>query len=503
MADELRLNRINKFYGGTVHGDRDRQTGVCLNVEEVDIFSNPNWIEPETIFATDTGIARKITGYTVADNDTGYAYGVSSDGDAEVWSLATISVDNPGNWATFNESANDVHPNGNIIWHGWADETSHLYYPTISGTTVTLRKLLISGPTETSVGTLSGLDGTRDRIPMLRANGELYIGNGGLISKIDDSGAFSEAAFTLPTGWEAVSLDVISDEMFILCRSTEVSKNISKIFLWDLTSSTGFTDEINIPMGGPQIVINHSEIIRVVCAKSGESKIFELLGKLPIETHRLENVSEETDAQPIVPDQSKFIRDNILYFGLWKTDKTGLYAVGKTGARLPTALVLSRRFDTSDYSKHKPQAANAFGPNFFCAFDDNGSADFARIEGNNSPTRSSNAVYESIWVDSDTPETIKEWSGFFVTTKPLPDDCTVTIDARVDNATSYDTNATKVLTNTDDQTHSGGNANTSWFRVWTSVVGRVIQVKISFTSSTTTKATVYLVSFLSRETKLV
>ena len=224
MAEEsaVKISVIDKFYGGITHDDTDIDIGVALNVEEIDIFTNPSFIQPETIFATDTGIARKITGYTVADNDTGYAYGVSSDGDVEVWSLATISVDNPGNWATFNESANDVHPNGCIIWHKWDNATSYVYYPTISGSTVTLRKLLISGPTETSVGTLSGLDGTGDRIPMIRANGELFIGNGQFISKVDDEGSFTEKAFTLPNGWEAVSFDLISDELAILCRSTEI-----------------------------------------------------------------------------------------------------------------------------------------------------------------------------------------------------------------------------------------------------------------------------------------
>ena len=41
------------------------------------------------------------------------------------------------------------------------------------------------------------------------------------------------------------------------------------------------------------------------------------------------------------------------------------------------------------------------------SFDDNGTADIKRIEGNNSPTRSSNSVYESIFMDFDDPEVIK------------------------------------------------------------------------------------------------
>lgn len=580
----IKISRINKWMGGISHNDKSDIVGACLNCEELDIFTNPSFIQPETIFGSESvsspltsvtssgttatatstnqhglttgdsvtisganeaayngtftvtvtngtvftytmlsdpvdtatgtivatySTARKVLGYAVDDSDTAYMLTSSQDGDAMIWKLTTASVTDPGSWVFLFESTNDAHPNGNIIWHKWDDGSSYLYYPTVSGSTVTLRKLLISGPTESSVGTLAGLDGTGDRVPMIRLNGELYVGNGKYIANIDDDGVFTGTNFTiaLSTGWEVVDFDPIGDELMLLCRSTEDSKNVSKIFFWDKTASTGSNDEINIPMGGPQIISNHSEVVRVFCAKNGILRVYELLGKLPVETHKLDSIATETSAQAIIPCQTKFIKDNILYFGLWKTDKAGLYAIGQAGPRLPVALVLSRRFDTSAYTAHKPQAAIAFGPNFYLSFDDNGTSDIKRIEGNNSPTRSSNAVYESIVIDAGSPEYNKEWRGFILNAKSMPSSCSIVFDIRTDNASSYDSNATQTLNSTNDYVDVGGASGMTgdrfWYRELTSVVGRLAQIKLSFTSSTTTMPVLYSIGIMSEENILI
>ena len=580
----IKISRINKWYGGITHNDKSDIVGAALNVEEMDIFTNPSFMQPETIFGAESisspvtsitrsgttatvtttnqhglatgdsvtisgadqadynitatvtvtsgtiftytvagspttpatgtivatySTARKILGYTIDDGDTAYAISSSQDGDAIIWQLANASATNPVSWTFLFESTNDAHPNGNIIWHKWDDGSSYLYYPTVSGTTVTLRKLLISGPTETSVGTLTGLDGTGDRIPMIRLNGELYVGNGKLIATVDDDGVFVNAAFTiaLSTGWEVVDFDPLGDELMLLCRSTETSKNLSKIFFWDKTATTGSNDEINVPMGGPQIISNHSEVVRVMCAKNGVLRIYELLGKLPIETHKLSSISTETNAQAIIPSQTKFIKDNILYFGVWKTDKSGLYAIGQSGPRLPLALILSRRFDTSDYSLHKPQASAAFGDNFYLAFDDNGTSDIKRIEGGNSPTRSSNGIYESILIDAGTPENNKEWRGFILNAKSMPTSCSITFDIRPDNVTAYDTSVALVLNSTNDYVDVGGasgmTADRFWYREMTSVVGRLVQIKLSFASSGTTMPVLYSLGLISESSPII
>ena len=489
--------RINTFIGGISTGERDRRIGVASNVEEIDIFTNPNWIQPVTIFGAEAGITRRIQAYDLAESDTAYAYGQAADGDAEIWALTTASADDPGTWTSVFESTNDVHPNADMKWHKWTTGEDYLYYPTVSSTTVTLRKLGdLTTYTETSVGTLTGLDATGDRMQIVRAFGELYGLNGRYIFNVADDGTFTEKAFTLPTDLIGVSMTIKGNTMYILCKFI-TGDSRSRIVLWDLTATSGPDDQIDIAMGGPQWIVNHNDTLRVCCALNGVAKFYEVTSFAPEKKHELYNIQTETNAQPISPIQSIFIKDNILHFGLWKTDKTGLYAIGRTTEDAPLALVLDRRFDTSDYSLHKPYAANVFGPNIYVSFDDNGTADIKRIEGNNSPTRSSNSVYESIFMDFDDPEVIKDLHSEIIVAKVLPASTEIKVDYKVDNASSYDSGSLFTLTSSNDQTHDGGTADTFWYRTLTGVAGRFIIVRVRFTSSTTSRPQLYSLAIFS------
>ena len=257
-------------------------------------------------------------------------------------------------------------------------------------------------------------------------------------------------------------------------------------------------------MGGPQIVLNHREVPWVYCAQNGTLRSFPIGETTTRKRHTLYNVAEETDTQAVIPDASKFIADDKMYFALNKTDKPGLYSVGQVTTEAPYALFLAKRFHTSTYVNHTPYAAFSTGPNMYLSFDDNGTASVAKLEGNNSPTRSSKAVIETVYVDAGDPEIVKEWTDFLVLAKPLPNNCTITVDARVDSAAGYDAGSSNALTDDNDQvTYDAVTANTFWHRQMTSVVGRRIQVRIQFTSSGTSKATLYGVTLVANKTKMI
>lgn len=578
----LKLNRLTKFYGGITIGEKDNREGVCLNIEEFDIFSNPNIMEPETIFAADSMVVavtsitrssttatvtttanhgfssgdtvtiagatqtdyngaytitvtgdttfiytvanspatpatgtitatiiwpRAISGYTVDDADNMYAITKTVDGYFQILKKANSSSTSPGSWSHLYKSTTIlVSSTTGIGWHKWDAATEWLYVVTglDSATTRTVYRVKTdgTGPTSTDSGattmTLTGLNGSFDRFPKIRIDGELFIGSGQTIVKIDSTGVFVPATFTIPNGWTCVSFAPLGDNLAILAKSVEAGNNTSKVFFWDLTATTGVLDEVTIPMGGPQIVVNHNEYLRVMAAKNSVFRAYQLNGKVPVRTHQLTNIAIETDTQPICPDNTKFLRDNIVYFGLWKTDKSGIYAIGQADDAKPLAMVLSKRFNTSDYSLHKPFAAFPSGPNLYASYDDNGTKTMMKIEGS-SPTRSSNAVYESILVDASSPESAKEWPGFLLVAKPIPASCNIKVDARTDNASSYDSNSLKTLDNSNDQVLDGGTADTYWEREWTSLVGRALQFRIRCTSSGTSKASIYMISLKSRD----
>jgi len=63
-------------------------------------------------------------------------------------------------------------------------------------------------------------------------------------------------------------------------------------------------------------------------------------------------------------------KDGILYFGVYKTDKSGIYALGQVDSGDPIALILSKRFSTTDYSAHKPIGLFIHGSNYYGAYND-------------------------------------------------------------------------------------------------------------------------------------
>jgi len=605
MADSVQLNRIQNFYGGISTNDKDKVVGVCSNIEEMDIFSNVDYMEPNTIFGVDATITRQITGYTIGDmNDitvggTLYALGRTVDATplAQIWRKTSADSISPSAWVAVKTSAYNSNLQSPIAWHrvtvpsddavlgvghvdgivrsgstatfttlfnhglttnniiaitvsgvdqveyngtfkGTVTGVKTITY-TVSGTPVTPATTILAGgitvsyaflyyvtgiqqltraeitdstsPAAFSEATvsiadadhvsnpmvLSGLGAANNRIPMCRYNGELFIGHGRYIAKVATDGVIETYALTLPNGWEAISLAPYAHNMAILARNIAPGTNNCKIYYWDLANTTGFIDESVITMGGPQIIINFNESLWAICAINGSLNTYRIQDKLPVLVHVLDDISLETNTQAIIPDATKFVKDKAFYFGLWKTDKSGLYAIGQVEPGKPYALVLAKRFHTSDYSKHKPYAAISVGDNWYASFDDNTTASVAKAEGT-SQVRSSNAIYETIWLDLNSPETPKTWEGFLIGTKVLPANCQILVDAKVDNATSYNTNSLYTLTPSNDQEDSGITADTFWFRDWTSVYGRMAKIRLRFVSSTTSRATVYFLSFLSR-----
>jgi len=504
MADALRLSRFNKFYGGITVADRSRSDGVSLNIEELDPFQSRDYVIPQTIFTVETDPTRQTMGFTLDDGDNGYLISRSGTATAQIWKQASTSQNIPGAWASIFTSTNTFNSVSPIIWHKWASGADYVYYVTGSGT---LRKLGdLPTATETSVGTLTGLTGTFDRIPMIRTNGELYIGNGQYIANVDDTGTFLDTFASIYSGWHCVSFARSSNMLAILARSPILGDNKCKVFFWDFSlHPDSMIDEIDIPMGGPQIIENHNETLRVICAKNGIMKAYSVEGRRATLTHTLYNIATETSTQPIIPDQSKFVKDNIMYFGLWKTDKTGLYALGQVDSQAPVALILAKRFATTDYSLHKPRAALSVGPNWLVSYIDNTTERVSSVYDNNNPTRSSQALYESIWYDAGNPEVSKQWEGFTLDTAPTSLGVSIDISARVDNASSYAASSLKTLSTSvaavaqRPQTDSGGTNNTHWVRPWESLVGRTLQTKLAFTSNGTDYAKLYQFALVHRD----
>lgn len=427
-----KLKKIDKFYGGITRDEKSKLQGVASNVEELDIFTNADYIQPEQIFSGYTlPASSEVYAYTSGSDDTVYALGKETGASkVRIFSVASGSGTNPGTLSTLFTSADTTNLSYSVsplqFFRTSETPTDYLYYCTIATSTVVLKRYSISGASESTVGTLTQLNGSYDRISMRVVYGELLITAGKYIAKVDKDGVFTEDAFTLPNEWISVDICPAATSAIILTRNVNRNVNFCKGYWWDLTSPEQFDDSFSIPSGGPQWIVNHKETIKMMTAINGFARIYQLSGafqgSVPLELPGIVigNVATETATQPISPAKTVCEKDKILYFGLWKTDKTGVYAVGQLDSDKPNAFILSKRYSTSSYATHKPTALFTLGPNFFGAFDDNGTNTAVICKTLNSPTRSSNAVYESVWMDDEDPSSNKQLTDVYLCTQPLP-----------------------------------------------------------------------------------
>lgn len=532
----MKLNRIDRWYGGIVTGDKDKKDGGCLNAEELDIFSNPDYVQPETVLSADTSITTGTYGvYGFTTDKSNNLYAISDDAagtpKVKIWKLSSAAGDNPGDFAAYKTSAYNARASGyanNIIWHAWGSPitNSYLYYIGGTNSLIRLGDIEAAGTTEATTDsgattmTITGLTAATKYVPFKRVNAELFIGAGQYISKVDSDGVFTDQAFTIPNEWEIVDFDGLGDELYILARNVRSGDNSCKIFIWDKVSLQTIEDEIMIPMGGPQTLFNHNEVMRVICAQNNKLRIYELVSLVPVKTHEIACRTDLAEAAVdgfVASGKAVFSKNNIIYIGMAGTlvngKNAGLWAIGKTEDSKPLALVLAKRFintNATGTKVHTPLAAIAVGPNIYTSYKDYVSTaayKLLRVEENNSPARSSSAIYESIWIDAGMPEHNKSWPGMMVVARAMPASCSVKFDATMDNSSSVDSvinaDSSFTLSSSNDQVITGNIADRFWQRNITSLHGRRIQIKLTFTSNSTDCAQLYSVSILSDEGNLI
>ncbi|OGZ57538.1 MAG: hypothetical protein A2728_00385 [Candidatus Spechtbacteria bacterium RIFCSPHIGHO2_01_FULL_38_11] len=502
------LKPILEFFGGITRDDKSIIPGTASNIEELDIFSNKDFIQAEQIMSAESISANsEIYAYDSGDDDTVYAYGRKTDttaGTVRLFSVATGGASNPGNFSTLFTSADTTNLATRIgdlkfFRSTEASNATSLYY--IGGTSATwyFRRYNIGAAAEQiwngsawaagssdASSDLTGLVGSFDRPTMKVIFGELFICHGRYIAKVAGDGTFTEKAFTLPSEWEAIDIIPVSDVAIILARNKNKNANYSKGFWWDLTSTSQFDDSFNLPIGGPQWIFNHKETIKIMCAINGIARFFQMSGAFPgavpieLPGMTLSNIGTEASTSLISAPKMIGTKDKILYFGVYKTDKTGIYAIGQLDSNTPVALILSKRFHTTDYSAHTPTALFIHGPNYYGAFSDNGTETAMRCESLNSPTRSSNAVYESIWQDIGKPFNKKQLTRAYITSYPLSASTSLALSIAVDYSSSY-----TALKRADDTIFNTANGLLGLFRPAAFNNKYVYKVKVAFTSSTT------------------
>ena len=481
---------INKFFGGITRDEKSKQIGVCSNVEEIDILENADYIQPAQRMSAEASMpaTTEVFSYTADNSDVVFGYGRETAGSkVRIVSASSGGSSTPGNFSTlFTAAAVLYYDLSPVEYHRCSTgDVNRIYWLSKSGSVISLNHCTTTGTSETLDGILTGIDGTDDRLFMRRIYGELYIGNGQYISRVDKDGSFTEKAFTLPNGWEGVDLCEAGNSTLILARNISKNHNISKGYFWDLTSSTQFDDSFDIPFGGPQWLIKHRETIKIMCAINGEARFYQVsayAGGVPAQLPgmSLKNVMTEASTLALSSQRMVAVKDDIIYFSLYKTDKSGIYAIGQIDNNKNYALYLAKRFATTNYSLHIPRGLYIQGPNFYCAFTDNGTASNSRCATLNSPTRSSLAVYETVVLDDDNPTIVKKLKEVGIISQPNPNSsCAIAVSVDPDYSGTY-----TAINQADNTNYNITGQTVGIFEP--KVDSKVWKIKISWTSSGTT-----------------
>jgi hypothetical protein len=468
-----------EFYGGIQRDDLSNVGGGASNVEELDILENANFVRPTKVLSPDTLPTNTSFHSYCEDPLNGDGYAVGSDNNSstnvQVFQNRRIASTNPGGWSSVGSSAGLVSvPISASTCHYEVESGATSIIPTLAIYFVAngnqIGKWTSAGNAVTTPWVLSTfVNSTMSHISFREIAGISYICAGNNVSTIDpgspSTGAnFNEVAFPLPFGYIAVDICQAGEYFFVLASSSNLLANRSVIFIWDGVSST-YTDQIPVSMGGPQWLYNFKQTITICCASNGIMQLFYLsaptvgaiVHKYP--NIRLTNVQPDDQVQygmggtgphgngfiaPVSPSKSVFVKDDILYFALWKFDKTALYALGQLDIKFPFALWLAKRFSTADYSQMIPYAAYCFGSKIFASFQTGywtqaNNATNASFCDPATASHSSQAVFQSVWIDDDLPMNPKVLQKLYATAYPMPAGCSIALSFASDYGTTFAT----------------------------------------------------------------
>jgi hypothetical protein len=446
-------NEVSKaftnFYGGMVRDDKSPVVGAGLDIEELDIWENANFVRPTTIFSADT-LPSNTTIYAYCKdpvNGNAYAVGVfNNNGNGYICVLSKLGIagGSPGAWTSVITGVSSVLNKVASAAVHYVNGSPVIYF--VIGNNGLYSCLPSGSGGITSVGTLPGATASASQIMMRDIQGTLYIPAGSYISTVDNAGNFTQYAFTLPGSSSSYAnqingIDILytNSLFFILCTNgTTPLDSDSVIIIWDGVSAQ-YVDSIPIPMGGPQWIYNFKSTLTICCCSQGVMKLFTLntpstgaiaktYPNIYLTNVVLEGTSVITDAfnsNMIVapsPAKSVFVANDVLYFAICKTDKSGLYAIAQLDPTKPYAFWLAKRFNSTNYANHTPVCAAVYGNIFTGSYVDSNSGAHTMTAMQCNPAtanRSSLAFFQGTWDDNKQPGNLKDFLKAYLTYYPL------------------------------------------------------------------------------------
>lgn len=320
--------------------------------------------------------------------------------------------------------------------------------------------------------------------PMVVFLDKLHMGNGGTVATVNTSGTFTAAALTLPTGYKVKSLSVVGDYLAIgTWRGTNIYDfEDGTLFLWDGTSST-YNSFIDLKESGINALLNVNNTLYAWAGTKGNLYVF--TGQNLTKVKRIAPVADAKYAD-IFPGA---VTDwhGIAHFGFaGLTDDTaltsGVYTYGSISKNYPSALNFEYPISTGTVTGATLQIGSVFadGPtNLYVGYRDNTTYAIDLIS-QTAPQVTTN--YDSLIFDSGDPFRKKLFTTWNLQlTKVLAASEVVQIQYKLDRATSWTTLGSASFA-------TDGAIKEKRFNSF--LEAKEIQVRMNFTSSTTTSPAV-------------
>lgn len=436
--------KINNFSGGIADDPRENDGGKFQMVKHFDAFSQPNRLIPYRSLEADTNDGSTSTGmkqYFVRDflyaSASARLYGLGQTG-AGLTKIVYKSDATTGNWTLpASSEGNGAVQNGcfveykDYLW-GFQGTTQVWKWGTLSGAPAITN-------TAGTVGTITSV-----AQGLIAKDDQLYLPYNNKLVRVSAGGTVTDAALTLPTNFKITSICNYGNYLAIACAPVSTFNGVSKVFLWNLTSSDvqeaidWGEGELRVleTIDGYLVGITDRYLNNATGVGRGSMIVQVYSGGVPTVVKEVFTQALTNKTMPI----SKAVKNNRVFWSakiMTNSSGTeyneGIWSFGRKNINYPFSLsldVIDENVDTDGI-----QAFGTAANYFFIAHSGDGSID----KTNDAATYAFTSVYESQIVSAEDPSVTKRMLGVSLYTAPIPSGGSVTLKYKVDSDTSWTT----------------------------------------------------------------
>lgn len=443
--------KIDNFSGGISDDPREDNATKFQIARHFDSFSQPNRLTPYRSLEADTNDGSTSTGmkqYAVQDflyhSSSAKLYGLGQSGTGKTKIVYKADA-TTGNWTLPASSEG----NGAVQYGCLVEYKDYLWG--FQGTTQVFKWGLLSGtPSITnSAGTVGTITSVAQGV--VAKDDNLYLPYNNKLVRVTSGGTVNDAVLTLPTNFKITSICNFGNYLAIGCAPISTYNGVSKVFLWNLTSSD-VQEAIDWGEGELRVLETIEGMLVGVTDRYLNNATGAGKGSMIIQVYGGGNpqVVKEVYTQSLTGKSiplSKAVKNNRLFFAAKiMTDSSGInwnegiWSFGRKNVNYPFALnldIIDENIDT-DGIQSFGTAANYF----FISHSGDGSID----KTNDAATYAFTSEYYSQVFNFGDAGVTKQLLGVTVYVAPLPANAYVWLKYKVDADASW----TQIGSITDD-----------------------------------------------------